>query len=89
MIGQYQLYDSSRVKYVKKSRDGIVPDIPGEILKTIEKLKKNGLPIAYVGDIVEEVQAQQVLLIVFYGILEIKYQMSPIKIPVVTVLFFC
>ena len=39
---------------LKNPRDGIIPDILGEIgpIKTIEKLKKNGLPIAYVGDVV-------------------------------------
>ena len=80
-------YTSSRVKYVKKSRDGIVPDIPGEIgpIKTIEKLKKNGLPIAYVGDIVGRGSSTTSATNSIYGILEIKYQMSPIKIPVVTV----
>ncbi len=39
---------------LKNPRDGIIPDIPGEIgpIKTIEQLKKKGLPIAYVGDVV-------------------------------------
>ena len=39
---------------LKNPRDGIIPDIPGEIgpIKTIEELKKKGLPIAYVGDVV-------------------------------------
>lgn len=39
---------------LKNERDGILPDKPGEIgpISVIENLKKNGLPIAYVGDVV-------------------------------------
>ena len=39
---------------LKNEREGIIPDVPGEIgpLQTIKKLKKKNLPIAYVGDVV-------------------------------------
>jgi aconitate hydratase 2 / 2-methylisocitrate dehydratase len=39
---------------LKMERDGIVPDVPGEIgpLKQMEELKAKGFPLAYVGDVV-------------------------------------
>jgi aconitate hydratase 2/2-methylisocitrate dehydratase len=39
---------------LKMERDGIVPDVPGEVgpLKQLEELKGKGFPLAYVGDVV-------------------------------------
>ncbi len=39
---------------LKNARDGINPDDPGNIgpIKTLEELKQQGLPLAYVGDVV-------------------------------------
>ena len=39
---------------LKNARDGIEPDDPGKVgpMKTIEALKQQGLPLAYVGDVV-------------------------------------
>ncbi len=39
---------------LKNERDGIVPDVPGEVgpMKQIEDLKQKGFPLTYVGDVV-------------------------------------
>ncbi|PIE46098.1 MAG: bifunctional aconitate hydratase 2/2-methylisocitrate dehydratase [Gammaproteobacteria bacterium] len=39
---------------LKNERDGIVPDVPGEVgpMKQIEELKQKGFPLTYVGDVV-------------------------------------
>jgi len=39
---------------LKIARDGIVPDVPGEVgpMTQIEELKAKGFPLAYVGDVV-------------------------------------
>ncbi len=39
---------------LKNERDGIVPDVPGEVgpMRQIEELKQKGFPLTYVGDVV-------------------------------------